>query len=155
MTRRKRCAQCGVEYDDGFDCESCFHALLAFENENPPAFAAVHHLTVIAYSVQHPEGYSREALDAWREFLDVSLSGGATPTQLLDRARRKFGGSQRVRDQKAKVPSIWPKQWPVSVQEVFRPEEHIGVDAYVERARAWARAVNDTLRATLGVQGKP
>ena len=155
MTSRGRCAQCGAEYDAGLDCEACFHALLAFENETPPAFGAVHHLTVIAYYLQHPKGYTTETLSAWREFLDMSLSGKASPNQLRQRARDKFEGSKRVRDDNATAPLGWPTRWPMTVQEVLRPEEPIGVDEYVSRARAWAEGVNRHLRDTPNTRGKP
>lgn len=141
-----RCDQCGAGYEVGFDCESCFHALLAFENENPPAFGAVHHLTVIAYYLQHPRGYPEATLNLWREFLDDALAGRATPSQLQQRARAKFEGAKRVRDELAEVPIGWPTKWPMAVQQVIRPEESIGVDEYVGRARTWAEAVSRRLR---------
>lgn len=148
MRLHARCAQCGADYDSGCDCESCFHALLAFENENPPAFGAVHHVTVIAYYLQHPHGYPATTLALWREFLDDALSGRAKPAQLQQRARATFDGAKRVRDERAEVPNGWPTEWPMTVQQVLRPDERIGIDEYVGRARAWAEAVNRQLKRT-------
>ena len=94
MTRS--CDQCGAVHDDGADCESCFHALLAYENERPAAFGAVHLLTVATYYLQHPAGYTHEALAHWRELIAKSLDG-ASVRQLRELSGKRFAGSKRVR----------------------------------------------------------
>jgi hypothetical protein len=126
-------------------CEACFHALLAFENEHPAAFGAVHHLTVACYFLQHPRGYRPQVLDMWRNLIADSLNGRVTPRELQRRARRQFEGATRVRDPRAVLPVGWPTWWPVAVRNVLRPEETIGVDVYVARAGAWAEQTRDTL----------
>jgi uncharacterized protein DUF5946 len=143
----RSCDQCGAVYDDGTDCESCFHALLAYENERPAAFGAVHHLTVATYYLQHPAGYTRETLAHWREILARSLDGTASVRELRDLAGRRFAGSKRVREEDATAPAWWPRTWPMTVQAVFTPDTPVEVDTYVYRAREWARQARTALDA--------
>jgi len=139
------CDQCGARYDDGADCESCFHALLAYENERPPAFGAVHHLTVAAYYLQHPTGYTHESLAHWRELISKSLDGGASVRQLRELSGKRFAGSKRVRAEGMAPPNWWPRAWPTTIQAVFTPDTDVDVDTYVDRARAWAAETIQTL----------
>src|SRR5579862_4090261 len=132
------CDQCGALHSDGVTCEACFHALLAFENEHPAAFGAVHHLTVACYFLQHPRGYLPRVLDMWRTLIAESLDGRVTPRELQRRASRQFEGAARVRDPRAVPPEGWPTSWPLTVRDVLCPEESIGIEGYVARARAWA-----------------
>lgn len=134
------CAQCGAR-GGSRTCEDSFHALLAFENERPTAFAAVHHLTVPAFYLQHPRGYGSAALDAWHRTLADSLDGTATPRELATRARRAFNGATRLRDPLHRLPDAWPRHWSMTIGDVFVPGDLPAVDAYVERALAWANAV--------------
>ena len=140
-----RCAQCGAVAAPEQQCEACFHALLAYENERPAAFAAVHHLTVPTYYLQHPAGYTTEVLHLWHAMLAEILDGRATPPELLQRARRQFDGAKRVRDPGAAAPAWWPRVWPVTVQSVLKPEETPAVGEYVARAKAWAAATRRAL----------
>ena len=59
-------------------CRSAFDAALATEFSEPEYFA-VHHLTVAAYQVQHPQEYpARGAFEVLRRFLDE----GVAPEQM-------------------------------------------------------------------------
>ena len=138
-----RCNYCAAVYEDGADCESCFHALLAYENERPAAFGAVHHITVATYYLQHPAGYTHEALAHWRDVVRKAL-GGASIGELREFSGRRFEGAKRVREPGASAPAWWPAAWPLTIQSVFVPGTLPELDDYVHRAREWARA---TLRA--------
>jgi hypothetical protein len=140
----RNCNQCGAAHDDGADCESCFHALLAYENERPAAFGAVHHLTVATYYLQHPAGYTHEALAHWREIVSLALEGRASIRELRELSGNRFAGAKRVREPGASPPTWWPTRWPLGIQSVFTPGLDVDVDSYVGRARAWGDA---TLRA--------
>jgi len=142
----QRCNQCGATHDDGADCESCFHALLAYENERPAAFGAVHHLTVATYYLQHPAGYTYEALTHWRELVGKALNG-ARIRELRELSGRRFQGAKRVREPGSTPPAWWPAAWPVTIQDVFVPGTTVDVDIYVQRAREWATATLATLNA--------
>jgi hypothetical protein len=139
------CPDCGAEQPAGASCEQCFHALLAFEAERPEAFGAVHHLTVACYSLQHPRGYSRAALNAWRDLVSDSLDGDATVAQIRARVGQEFRDRATVREAGALPPDSWPREWRCHVQQVIRPGEDLEVREYVARARDWAH----TIRAAL------
>ena len=143
MTRS--CNQCGAAHDDGADCESCFHALLAYENERPAAFGAVHHLTVATYYLQHPAGYTLEALAHWREIVSLALEGRASIRELRELSGKRFAGAKRVREPGASAPAWWPTTWPLGIQSVFTPGLELDVDSYVGRAREWGEATRRAL----------
>jgi uncharacterized protein DUF5946 len=142
-----RCAQCGASQSDGITCRDCFDMMLAFENENPPAFGAVHHLTVACYFLQHPAGYADAALNLWHQAVADGLDGRATTQELQRRAGRAFAGSVRVRDATAVPRPWWPKSWPRTVRDVLMPGETIDAPTYVQRAAVWAESVRTTLDA--------
>jgi len=141
------CGDCGAVQPKGAACLSCFHALLAYENERPPAFGAVHHLTVATYYLQHPRGYTSDVLRAWRDLLSDALDAGgrANPRDFLRRASRDFSGPIRVRDPEATPPEWWPRQWTMTIQSVITPDEVIEVEEYVARARQWAAETRGAL----------
>lgn len=142
-----RCDECGALHRGGVTCRACFEALLAFENERPVAFGAVHHLTVACYFLQHPRGYNASALQMWRDLLADSLDGRVTAKDLIRRAGRQFNGARRVRDPRAALPAWWPPAWPVTVDAVLRPDEQPTIDTYVQRAYEWAGQTRAQLEA--------
>jgi hypothetical protein len=142
------CAGCGAPADGGASCRDCFDALLAYENEHPPAFGAVHHLTVACYFLQHPAGYGAEILRTWHELLRASLVAGERPHELQRRMGRRFAGSAKVRDPHASPPAHWPREWSVRVADVLRPGQQPAIEDYVTRANAWAAATLATLDAS-------
>jgi len=124
-----------------------FEELLAHEYAFPPAFGAVHHLTVAAYSLQHPRGYSHDAIRMWRMIVADSLDGLSSPDEFLVRARAQFSGGLRVREPGAEPPDGWPRTWPVTVADVITPlGETPDADGHIDRVRRWAASI----RATLG-----
>lgn len=150
---RLACESCGALSVAGETCRDCFDALLAFENERPPAFGAVHHLTVPCYFLQHPAGYSMEILGEWRSALADILDRGTPASELQARVAKRFAGAKRVREVGARPPAWWPAVWPMSVHNVLRPDQRPSVPEYVARARNWAsatRAALDAAAAQLG-----
>jgi hypothetical protein len=136
------CTDCGAAIADDDTCRGMFERLLAHENTFPEAFGAVHHLTVAVYSLQHPRGYSRDAIRMWQVIIAESLDGASTPENFLERARAHFTGGVRVREPGAEPPEGWPRVWPVTVADVVTPpDETPTAAAHVERVLAWARSV--------------
>jgi len=140
-----RCLECGATRTEGVSCLDCFHALLAYENEHPPAFGAVHHLTVACYYLQHPTGYAAAALEMWRSLLADALEKGTRPAEFLRRASATFEGATRARDPDAGIPDGWPSSWPVTVRDVLTPDESPAASEYIARAMRWARSTRTTL----------
>jgi hypothetical protein len=129
-------------------CRELFDRLLAHENESPQSFGAVHHLTVAAYFLQHPRGYSRGAIDMWRIIINESLDGVSTPADFLRRARGQYAGAVRVREAGAEPPPDWPTSWPLTVADVVaRDGETVDAERYTQRVRQWAESIRATLKA--------
>ena len=144
------CPDCGAEIVEAETCRAKFEQLLAHEYEFPPAFGAVHHLTVAAYSLQHPRGYSADAIRMWRAIIAESLDGLATPAQFLQRARAQFGGEARVREPGSEPPDEWPRAWPITVVDVVVPDgEPADAAGHIERVRRWSASIRQTLDAAM------
>lgn len=77
------CPQCGATFSAGEMCEERFYAGQAREMTDP-AFAAVHHLSVPCFMLQHNR-YSRAGWIGARQVLARFLSGMAP-----DEARRRY-----------------------------------------------------------------
>jgi hypothetical protein len=124
-----------------------FEQLLAYEYAFPEAFGAVHHVTVAVYSLQHPRGYSRDAIRMWQIIIAESLAGTSTPANFLERARAHFSGGVRVREPGAEPPEGWPTTWPLTVADVVaKPDEELDASGYIARVRAWASSAVETAR---------
>ncbi len=123
-----------------------FDELLAHEYAFPASFGAVHHLTVAAYYLQHPHGFSRAVIDGWRTIIAESLDGLATPAEFLRRARARSGDRVKVREPGAEPPEGWPRTWPMTVADVVVPPgETPDADGHNSRVRQWAASIRETL----------
>ena len=142
------CPDCGAEVAEDSTCRAMFEELLAHEYMFPTAFGAVHHLTVAAYYLQHPRGFSRGAIRSWQTIIAETLDGRATPADLLRRAGAQLRDGARVREPGAEPPELWPRTWPLTVADVVVPP---GVtpdaDGHVGRVRRWAESIRRTLDA--------
>lgn len=149
------CPDCGAPVAEGGSCRELFDQLLAYEYESPQSFGAVHHLTVAAYFLQHPRGYSRGAIDMWRIIVDESLDGVSTPADFLRRARGQYAGAVRVREPGAEPPPGWPTSWPMTVADVVaRDGKMVDSERYTQRVRQWAASIRATLEACGFVEGR-
>ena len=143
------CPECGAAVADGSTCRAMFDALLAHEYEFPASFGAVHHLTVAAYYLQHPRGFSRMAIDGWRTIVAESLDALATPAEFLRRARARSRERAKVREPGAEPPAGWPRSWPMTVADVvIPPGETPDADGHNGRVRLWAASIRETLEKT-------
>ena len=140
------CPDCGAPIADNGSCRSLFDELLAHEYVFPAAFGAVHHLTVAAYYLQHPRGFSRAAIRGWHAIIAESLDGTATPAEFLRRARAQSDTRVGIRERDAKPPDGWPRTWPKTVADVVVPPgEEPNADGHIRRVTDWARAIRATL----------
>ena len=140
------CPECGAAWNDSVTCTDHFHQLLFWEDENP-ANGEVHHLTVLCYHLQHPSLYAAAGLQHAKELLVRFVEEGVSPqtirTQMrdqVDSGKRKFkitatAESQGAYDQ--------PIIWTLTAADVVAA----GIDRYIERVTAWARATLADLRA--------
>jgi len=139
------CEQCGSPLVGSERCRGFFDKLLALEFEDRDAFAE-HHLTVACYQLQHPKGFSGEAVEAWCEVVRASLEYGTPPTAIRRAMSARFEGATQVRREGSHVAVWWPRRWPMTVRDVVQPEEQIASAAtHVQLVRTWAKSVLDTL----------
>ena len=146
--RQTPCPDCGAPVAGGSTCRAMFDELLASEYTFPEAFGAVHHLTVAAYCLQHPRGFSHGAIRMWRVIIGESLDGLSTPRDFLRRARAQVREGVIVGEPGAEPPDGWPTTWPVTVADVVVPAgEAADAAGHVARVRRWAEAIRATLDA--------
>lgn len=120
------CNECGAA-----GCQDAFDECLALEFRNPDYFA-VHHLTVAAFTVQHPSLLSahgwRSAVALLREFaLERS-----TPGQVRRRVRPE--GPSLARGEQVRLDHL---PWSSTISDVGTTT----ADVYCRDIRAWARSV--------------
>ncbi len=89
-----KCPKCGAEYSAGDDCQNRFNLCLALEYENPTAYGAVHHLTVLCYMLQHNE-YSHQVWLESREMLREFVEQGTSPAEMRARNRGRVDSGKR------------------------------------------------------------
>ena len=133
-----KCPQCGAEYAGGDDCGNRFNLCLAKEYENPAAFGAVHHLTVICYMLQH-NAYSHASWLGARDLLRQFMQQGVTPAQARQRNRDHLDSSQRAWSitQGARFPQFASIPWTRTVADVRLDTP----ETYCADVRLWAASV--------------
>ena len=142
------CPDCGAPIEENGSCRSLFDELLAHEYVFLAAFGAVHHLTVAAYYLQHPRGFSRASIRGWQSILAEALDGTAMPAEFLRRARARSDAKVRIRERDAEPPEGWPRAWPMTVADVVVPPgEAPNADGHIRRVTEWAKAIRTTLDA--------
>jgi hypothetical protein len=145
MTTPHSCPQCGARLTADQTCETHFHQMLFWEND-VPARGVVHHLMVVSYNLQHPAILSPEGLQYSIGLLNEFLTGTLTLAALRASVRAETASDRRhwpitarPGAQAAYNPSI---AWALRTTDVIAA----GADAYVERVRAWAASIRQSLR---------
>ena len=128
------CPECGAS-DNA--CESRFHECLALEFQKP-GYGDVHHLTVIAYTLQHSGQLTREGRLHQRELLSQFIVENKPPdllrqqSQDLDSGKRTF----KIKSENG-IPVINKTTWTKTVLDA-RIEN---AEEYREDMKAWAKSV--------------
>ena len=136
-----KCDECGAPLAEGAACREQFEFLLGHEFEDP-ALQAVHHLTVLCYSIHHPSGFdtSPEGYTAsWsllREAVTENLAAGELRRR--NRARLRAGNRPLMRNRGRDHAALPPAPaWTYTVADVVN-----GPDGdYAGRVRAWAQTM--------------
>lgn len=146
MENLPKCLECGAAWAAGQTCEDHFHQMLFWEAENPRYGAEVHHLLVLCYYLQHPSLYSPAGLNEARRLLVEFVERETSPGEVRQRNRARVDSSQRTWKIKGTAASHGsydrPMLWPMTAADVVAG----GAESYCENVRAWARAVNETLK---------
>lgn len=143
MEETKTCPACGAVGDN---CEADFHQMLFWEAEQPEIWD-VHHLMVLAYHLQHPHLYSIEGLENALVLLKDFVGEGLAPQFIrkrnapaVDSGKRKFTITARP-DSIGAYPS--QPQWTMTVRDVVAA----GLESYCDNVRAWAKSIDESLKA--------
>ncbi len=142
----QKCPECGARWKEGETCETDFHQMLFWEAEYP-TYGEVHHLTVLCYHLQHPSLYSPDGLKEARRLLAEFVEHGTSPVEVRKNNRDHVDSSKRTWKIKATATAQGSYDqlihWPLTAADVVAG----GSDHYCDNVRAWARSINDTLRA--------
>lgn len=140
----EKCADCGAVLAEGQLCETYFHQMLFWENEEPTN-GRVHHLTVLCYHLQHPALYSPEGLAHARQLLESFVVKGELPGQVRQRTRRQVASDNRqwkitgTADSHGAYDS--PIVWRMNAADVVAG----GIDNYCENVEKWAAIIQGQL----------
>lgn len=135
------CCECGAPLTAGQVCRERFDFLLGREFEDA-ALAAVHHLTVLCYSVQHPVLFdaTAEGHAASRELLREAVIERLPAAELRrrNRARLRQPNRPRLRNRGRALTGLPPAPaWTMTVAGVADGRD----DDIAGRVRQWAAAM--------------
>ena len=136
------CPHCGARLIGVEQCRDYFDGCLEKEFVDP-GYGAVHHLTVPAYMLQHPDALSERGWRESRNVLAAFLIEGKTPAQVraqirvgsrdgLDSGRRSWS---LTKGPKLRLPQSI--QWTRTIAQVDRSS----AATYCRDIEIWARAV--------------
>ena len=126
---------------------------MALEYENPGAFGAVHHLTVVCYMLQH-NAYSRDVWLEARNMLAQFVEEGVSPAAMRGRNRVRFDSAHRSWSitKGAKLPEFETILWSRTIAGVRLDDP----ETYCADVQLWATYVlKDTEQLVQGLKGKP
>ncbi len=127
------CPQCrALNYED------TFHRFLAKEYVDAQ-YGAVHHLTVAAYMLQHPDRLSQDGWRHIRESLRIFLVEGRSPQEHRARIRKQVDSGNRDWSLKKGPRLTLPPDFEWSRTIVTVDDDT--AEKYCEHIEAWARAV--------------
>lgn len=137
------CAQCGATYErDDDSCAERFSALLALDHSQQEPWGSRHGSAFGAYTLQHPAGVTREALErSWAMLYRIHVAG--------DDARYV---ARTLRQANAGKPPNWkvpplpaeagtPHQYRVTIADLG----DFGAESYASRLDDWCRATLEGL----------
>ncbi len=133
-----KCPKCGAEYSAGDDCQNRFNQCLALEYENPTAYGAVHHLTVLCYMLQH-DAYSHQVWLESREMLREFLERGTSPSEVRKRNRSRVDSGKRKWSitQGPKFSRFAEIKWTRTIADV----RLVDADSYCADVKQWAASI--------------
>ena len=133
------CSECGGQFTAGETCTDRYHACLALEYPNP-AYAQVHHFTVLAYMLQHPSQLSAAGWQAMKQLLGRFLQEGISPTRMQELLQKQMQHKSfsMVKGEPMPTPT-W--NWRKTVLDVRQDN----AEMYCADVRAWAESVHNDL----------
>lgn len=132
------CPQCGALYRDAADCcERRFQTLLALDHSRAEPWGPLHGVVFACYTLQHPEGQGREALErCWLALHRIVVSGD-DPVRLFA-ALRNAPKLELAEWGAPALPAPPPPGGPYAVTLAEFGE--FPAESHAERMAAWAKA---------------
>lgn len=138
------CSDCGAILVEEQPCETYFHQMLFWENEEPEN-GRVHHLAVLCYHLQHPALYAPEGLAYARQLLKRFVVDGEAPAQVRQQAKEQVASNNRQWKIKGSAGSRGsypvPIVWRMTAADVVAG----GIDNYCENVEKWAATIQKQL----------
>lgn len=132
------CPDCGAPINEEDSCTNRFYRFLAPELADAE-YGVVHHLTVAAYMLQHPNRLSKRGWQAMRELLAQALDPGLTPEALRAKMRSEVDSGRRswslVKGPRPQPPagSTWSLTI-LSVDETNPAQYRAGIEQWARQA---------------------
>jgi uncharacterized protein DUF5946 len=132
------CAQCGAAYERNDDsCAERFAALLALDHSRQEPWGSRHGSAFAAYTIQHPEGISREALErCWAMLYRIHVAGDEP--SYVARTLREANDGARLSWHVPPLPAEAgaPRKFRVTIADLG----DFGAESYASRLDDWCRA---------------
>ena len=140
------CQDCGAEWLTGLTCQQKYYECLAAEFSDP-AFGQVHHLTVPAYHLQHPGGYSGQGMLSFQNVLSQFLIGNISPETIRKEQQYHLDNKNRNWTFFGSKPSAFTSQqiWTKSILSVRMEDASL----YCSDITAWANSILDESKTLL------
>lgn len=135
------CPDCGAILPEGQSCQDYFYQILYWEQEDSRV-AAVHHLTVLCYHLQHPSLFTNDALRFGRQQLHEFVIEGLSPQAMRQRIGEKVDSGKRTWKVSG-TPGSYETPIPWTMTIVDAAGHHI--DGSWDRVRAWAQSMHTAL----------
>jgi hypothetical protein len=132
------CSQCGAGYEAADDsCESRFDALLALDHSRREPWGSRHGSTFSAFTLQHPRGRPREALEQCWTLLYRIWIGGDDP-QAVAQGLRRVNAGEEVSWTVPPLPADAgaPRRFSVTIADLG----DFDADRFAPMLEAWCRA---------------
>ncbi|MFZ0548545.1 MAG: DUF5946 family protein [Candidatus Promineifilaceae bacterium] len=145
----QQCPDCGADLSETESCETFFHQMLFWENEDPANWR-VHHLMVLCYHLQHPALYSPEGLTHSRQLLKRFIVEGLSPEQVRQQSKKQVASINRDWKITSTADSHgsydFPVKWRMNAADVVAG----GIENYCENVERWANSIYRTLEGNNG-----
>jgi hypothetical protein len=132
------CSKCGASFAPHEQCRDLFDLCLAKEFQDPEAFGAVHHLTVLCYMMQHNEYSSASWLGA-RKMLAQFIRQGVNPSTMRQQMRDQMDSGKRKQSitRGPKLVAVGSVKWTRTIANVRLDD----AQTYCADVRQWAESV--------------
>ena len=137
------CAQCGAAWQrDDDTCAGRFSALLALDHSRQEPWGSRHGSAFAAYTLQHPAGVSREALErCWVMLYRIHVAGDDPAYVALTLRKANDGNRPTWHVPVLPAEAGTPRHYRVTIADLG----DFGAESYASRLEDWCRATLEAL----------